>query len=147
MEKAANVRSSNQTKTSCLLPGRRMARQVAFQTSRASAEAPPACMLSTLDLATGEINLISNERWGNCYRMEWLRDGSGIAMIGTKEGEANSSRRDQVYFISYPEGHSRRLTTEGSRHEPDSLGCHGRRRDPRSSFQSIIPDMGNGRKR
>ena len=54
--------------------------------------------------------------------MEWLRDGSGIAMIGTKSGETTSSRRDQVYFISYPEGNSRRLTTDGSRHEEQSLG-------------------------
>lgn len=94
---------------------------VAFQ---AFAQAPedPGCVLSTLDLATGAINRISNERWSTCYRTEWLRDGSGIAMIGTKEGETNSSRRDQVYFIPYPEGRSRRLTTEGSRHEPDSLG-------------------------
>ena len=95
---------------------------VAFQTFVQRPEPQPGCMLSTLDLATGAIKPISDERWGNCFRMEWLRDGSGIAMVGTKEGEGNSSRRDQVYLVSYPEGRSRRLTTEGIRHEPDSLG-------------------------
>lgn len=95
---------------------------VAFQTLMHTPDASPACVLSALDLATGSINRISDERWGTCMRMEWLRDGSGIAMVGTKEGETNSSRRDQVHLISYPGGRSRRLTTEGSRHEGDSLG-------------------------
>ena len=95
---------------------------VAFQTFVQPPEPRPGCMLSTVDLATGAIKRISEERWGNCFRMEWLRDGSGFAMIGTKENEANSSRRDQVYFVSFPDGLSRRLTTDGSRYEPDSLG-------------------------
>jgi predicted ATPase/DNA-binding winged helix-turn-helix (wHTH) protein/Tol biopolymer transport system component len=97
-------------------------KRVAFQTLVKTPGAPRACVLSTLDLASGEIKPISDERWGTCYRMEWLRDGSGIVMVGTREGETNSSKRDQVYLISYPEGISRRLTTEGSRHESDSLG-------------------------
>jgi Tol biopolymer transport system component len=79
-------------------------------------------LLSTLDLATGTTKPLSDERWSTCGRIEWLRDGSGIAMIGTKEGESNSARRDQVYLISYPEGRARRLTNEGGRFESDSLG-------------------------
>jgi hypothetical protein len=36
--------------------------------------------------------------WNGC-EME-----AALAMIGTREGETNSTRRDQVYFISYPAG-------------------------------------------
>ncbi|MFL6467649.1 MAG: hypothetical protein ACJ72Z_06800, partial [Pyrinomonadaceae bacterium] len=96
-------------------------KRIAFQTIVKTAAAP-ACTISTLELSTNEIKPVSDERWGTCYRMDWLRDGSGIVMVGTREGESNSSRRDQVYLIAYPNGQSRRLTTEGSRHESDSLG-------------------------
>ena len=97
-------------------------KKVVFQTLVKPTGGRPGCLLSTLYLATGEIKPLSDERWGTCYRMEWLRDGSSFAMVGTREGETTSSKRDQVYLISYPEGISRRLTTEGSRHEPESLG-------------------------
>ena len=98
------------------------AKTVVLQTMVKAYETSAVCMLSTLDLATNEVKPLSDERWGTCFRMEWLRDGSGFAMVGTRDGETNSSKRDQVYFVSYPGGNSRRLTTEGSRHEGDSLG-------------------------
>jgi Tol biopolymer transport system component len=97
-------------------------KKIAFASPTQDPESPGVCMLQTLDLETREVNPISDERWGTCFRIAWLRDGSGFAMVGTRVGETNSSKRDQVYLISYPGGTSRRLTTEGSRHEPDSLG-------------------------
>ncbi len=54
--------------------------------------------------------------------MQWTADGKGLVFIGTREGEGNSSRRDQVYYLSYPDGQARKLTNEGNRHEPASLG-------------------------
>ena len=86
-------------------------------------DSPPLMIrLYTLDLETGITSAVSDEVWGNAYRIEWLRDGTAFAMVGTRQGETLSSRRDQVYLISYPDGRSRRLTTDGSRHEPESLG-------------------------
>lgn len=71
---------------------------------------------------TGETLSLSPERWDTCYRMVWTRDGQGLIFIGTKAREAYSTRRDQIYYLSYPKGESRRLTTDGSRHDVLSLG-------------------------
>jgi len=97
-------------------------KKIAFTSATKDPRSEGVCSLSTLDLESQAISPISDERWGTCYRMEWLQDGSGIAMVGTREGETNSTRRDQVYFISYPAGRSRRLTNDGNRQEPQSLG-------------------------
>ena len=97
-------------------------KKIAFTSATQDPRSEGVCSLSTLDLESRAISPISDERWGTCYRMEWLRDGSGLAMIGTREGETNSTRRDQVYFISYPAGRSRRLTNDGNRQEYQSLG-------------------------
>ena len=43
-------------------------------------------------------------------------------MNATRENEGHSTRRDQIYFVSYPGGVSQRLTTDSSRYEFDSLG-------------------------
>ncbi len=78
-------------------------------------------LLRILDLRTGEIRLVSDESWSAVYRIEWLPDDSGFAMIATRTGEGLTAGRDQVYLVTYPDGKSTRLTTDGSRHEPSSL--------------------------
>ena len=65
---------------------------------------------------------ISNERWDNAYRIAWLPDGRGLVMIATRAGDGSTTRRNQVYFVSYPEGTSRRLTSDGNRYQESSLG-------------------------
>ena len=95
--------------------------KIAFASATRDPKENGVCRLSTMNLETGVISPISNERWGTCYRLEWLKDGSGIAMVGTRAGETNSTKRDQVYFIRYPDGQSHRLTVEGNRYEPASL--------------------------
>jgi predicted ATPase/DNA-binding winged helix-turn-helix (wHTH) protein/Tol biopolymer transport system component len=96
-------------------------KKIAFASVPRDPNAKGSGSLSTLDLESGAITPISAERWGTCYRLEWLKDGSAIAMVGTREGETNTAKRDQVYLISYPGGQSRRLTMDGNRHEPESL--------------------------
>jgi Tol biopolymer transport system component len=78
--------------------------------------------LHVLNVATGRTTQLSDENWDNILRIAWAPDGSGIFMIGTRQNEGYSTRRDQVYFISFPDGVSYRLTNDGNRHEPDSLG-------------------------
>lgn len=78
--------------------------------------------LNVVDVATARVSRLSGEEWDNILRTQWSPDGSGVFLIGTRESEGYSTRRDQVYFVSYPGGVSRRVTTEGHRHEPDSLG-------------------------
>jgi Tol biopolymer transport system component/DNA-binding winged helix-turn-helix (wHTH) protein len=84
--------------------------------------ATPTHRLNVLNIATGRTTLLSNENWDNFLRIVWAQDGSGIIAVGTRDGDGYSTRRDQIYFISYPDGVSRRLTSDGNRHEPDSLG-------------------------
>jgi Tol biopolymer transport system component/DNA-binding winged helix-turn-helix (wHTH) protein len=77
--------------------------------------------LSTVDME-GHVKALSNEVWDMCHKMEWMLDGQGLVLIGTRENEINTTRRDQVYFVSAADGSSRRLTTEAIRHNPESLG-------------------------
>lgn len=95
---------------------------IAFGAIRTEATILKGFSLYVFDTTTGAVKPLSDEVWDNCYRLEWLPDGSAIAMIGTRRGEGLTSGRDQVYLITYPDGRSTRLTSDGSRHEPESLG-------------------------
>ena len=75
---------------------------------------------------TGAIETLSPEKWDNCYRMAWTHDGRGLVFIGTKAGESYSTRRNQIYFLAYPQGEARRLTTDGDRYDIVSLGVTDR---------------------
>ncbi len=78
--------------------------------------------LSLIDVATGNVRELSPEDWGTLYRMAWTSDGKGIVMVATRWNETYSTRRDQLYFVSYPDGRSHRVTSDGNRYEPGSLG-------------------------
>jgi Tol biopolymer transport system component/DNA-binding winged helix-turn-helix (wHTH) protein len=78
--------------------------------------------LRELDIETGVEKSLGEETWGNLFRMEWVPDGSGIVVIGTRQGEGLSIHRDQVYFVTYPGGASTRVTNDGNRHHPTALG-------------------------
>ncbi|HVF47730.1 MAG TPA: winged helix-turn-helix domain-containing protein [Pyrinomonadaceae bacterium] len=78
--------------------------------------------LFTVNVAHGGVQQISVEKWDTVYRMVWTHAGDGIVMIGTREKEGTTTRRDQVYYVSYPDGVSKRITTDGVRHQIGSLG-------------------------
>lgn len=78
--------------------------------------------LSVLDLTTGRVKHVSDEKFDSAFRISWMPNGKGIALIGTRGYESYSAWRDQLYFVSYPEGLSRRMTNEGNRHNDTSLG-------------------------
>ena len=69
------------------------------------------------DLQSGETKELSREKWANCFRMDWTRDGAGLIFIGTRAGEGLSLQRDQVYYLSVASGESRRITNDGSRYD------------------------------
>ena len=85
-----------------------------------SSEGP--CEIEGIDPLSGLTKPLSPEKWDNCYRMAWTHDSQGLVFIGTKAKEALSTRRDQIYYISLLSGESRRISTDGSRHQPVSLG-------------------------
>lgn len=78
--------------------------------------------LKEIDITTNLEKSISRETWGNIHRIEWLPNGSGLVMIGTRVGDALTTFRDQVYTVSYPDGESRRITNDGNRYDPVGLG-------------------------
>ena len=83
---------------------------------------PGRCVITGVDVETATVRRISPEDWSTCYRIEWRADGEGMAFIGTKYGEANTIRRDQVFHISAKDGSARRLTSDPSRKGGGSLG-------------------------
>ena len=80
------------------------------------------CYLAVVAQETGESKKISDEIWASCGRLEWAPDGHGLYMIGTRKGEGMTARRDQLFYISYPQGRSRKITADGPRYQYASLG-------------------------
>jgi Tol biopolymer transport system component/DNA-binding winged helix-turn-helix (wHTH) protein len=76
----------------------------------------------SVDLATRKIKEASHETWDTVYRTEWTPDGRGFLIVATRENDGMTARRDQVYLVAFPEGTSRRITTDGIRHDPGTLG-------------------------
>ena len=80
-------------------------------------------VLSTLSIADGSVREVSGESWDTCHRIMWRSDGGGFYFIGTKKGERLTSLRDQLYFVSDPDGRSHRVTTDATaRQQTDSIG-------------------------
>ncbi len=80
------------------------------------------CAINGINPQTGAIETLSPEKWDTCHRMIWTRDGQGLIFVGTKSGDSYTTKRDNVYYLSYPKGEARRLTTDGSRYQLYSLG-------------------------
>lgn len=80
-----------------------------------------ACTVVATDVQSGVTTPLSKERWDNCFRMDWTSDARGLVFIGTRMNEALSTRRDQVYYLRLDGGESRRLTTDGSRYQYNSI--------------------------
>lgn len=79
------------------------------------------CGFYIIEVNDPKVESLSKEKWEGCGRIAWRPDGSGIYSIATKDGDGYSTRRDQLYFISYPDGQSRRVTVDGVRHQLTSL--------------------------
>lgn len=85
-----------------------------------------ACTIAAINPQNGAMQTLSTEKWDACFRMAWTQDAQGLVFIGTKAGEVYTTRRDQVFYLSVKNGESRRLTTDGSRHQVLSLGITDR---------------------
>jgi len=69
-----------------------------------------------VDINSGAQRMLTAQQWDGCGRIAWTRDGRGIVMVGTKQGESGTTARDSIWFISQPDGAIRRITTDLSRH-------------------------------
>ena len=80
------------------------------------------CSIVGVDPQSGATKLLTEQKWDACGRIAWTGDGQGIVLIGTKQGESDSLQRDQVWHVAYPAGEVRRITTDLSRYQYESLG-------------------------
>jgi Tol biopolymer transport system component/DNA-binding winged helix-turn-helix (wHTH) protein len=96
--------------------------QIAFGEVDMSATGKGRCTISSVDPKTAMVRELSSEKWDTCGRMEWTHDGKGLLFIGTRNGEAVTTRRDQLFYLSPETGESKRLTNDGNRLQVSSLG-------------------------
>jgi Tol biopolymer transport system component len=72
-----------------------------------------------VSVADGSRHPLTKETWADMYRVVWLPDGSGL--IFTSSPGVNEPRT-QVYFVSYPDGKSHRITNDLNGYGGVSLG-------------------------
>ncbi|MGB7069090.1 MAG: winged helix-turn-helix domain-containing protein [Pyrinomonadaceae bacterium] len=84
---------------------------------------PATSRLKMVDPSTGIVSSYSDEPWEINSRIEWVPDGSGIVTVGTRATDrAMPMYHYNVFYVSYPEGVSRRITNDGNRHDLTGLG-------------------------
>lgn len=63
---------------------------------------PSTLQLFTVNVSNGNVRQLSAEGWNYIRSTAWLKDGSGILLIG--EPKTSNVGRWQIYHISYPDG-------------------------------------------
>ncbi len=61
----------------------------------------------TVEISSGEIKKLSQDKWLNIGMMNWMPDASGVVFVGRRE-----RGRNQMYFLSYPEGQLAAITND-----------------------------------
>lgn len=74
-----------------------------------------------VNIQSGAQRLLTPQSWDGCGRLVWLRDGRGLILVGTRQGESATTARDSVWFIAQPAGTLRRITTDLSRYTHNSV--------------------------
>ena len=62
----------------------------------------------TINTADSSVKPLTNAAWSNVGAMAWLADGSGLVMVGQKEG----STQAQLWFVSFPSGEVKHLVSD-----------------------------------
>jgi Tol biopolymer transport system component len=76
-----------------------------------------------VDVATGTERIITTPDWRLVSRIAWLPDGSGL-LVNAQESAGEAS--NQVFFVGYPSGEARRITSDLSSYAGLSLAPDGR---------------------
>jgi len=64
---------------------------------------------------------VGDKGWLNVKNFEWLRNGSGIVIVG----KANAGENSQVWFIAYPSGSVRQITSDTTDYGSVSVSADG----------------------
>ena len=70
-------------------------------------------------VAGGDARPIGSEKWASVGRVIWLADGNGLIMTAQPE---SSSVGTQIWFVPYPSGPARRITSDLNGYGEVSLG-------------------------
>jgi serine/threonine protein kinase/Tol biopolymer transport system component len=102
--------------------------------------------LATIGLKDKRVEFIGDKGWLGVKSFEWVRNGEGIVLVG----KANLGENSQVWFLSYPRGDVRQITTDTTDYGTVSVSADGNlmvttRVDVLSSLWSRIPQTGEMR--
>jgi Tol biopolymer transport system component len=73
--------------------------------------------LVAVSLKDGSERPLTGQKWFNIKQAAWLRDGSGLVVVGRTQATASS----QVWHLSYPGGELRRLSNDFSEYDDVSV--------------------------
>jgi Tol biopolymer transport system component/DNA-binding winged helix-turn-helix (wHTH) protein len=74
-------------------------------------------------IADGVGRALTSDRWITLGRIEWLSDGTGLMITAT---EQKTNPAQQVWFVPYPQGSSRKVTNDLSDYHDLSVTIDGR---------------------
>ena len=72
-----------------------------------------------IDVADGSMKPVITRDWKLLTDIAWLRDGSGILVLGAERSSSSYAR--QIWLFSYPAGEARRITTDFSDYQSISV--------------------------
>jgi serine/threonine protein kinase len=103
-------------------------------------------LLTTVALSDKKTQTVGEKGWLGVRGFEWLRDGSGIVLVG----KANAGENSQVWHVSFPAGEVRQITTDTTDYGSVSVSKDGSlmvvtRIDAISSLWSRVPQTGEMR--
>ena len=98
--------------------------------------------VAEVDVDTGAVKPVSAGGWYEIFQVAWMPDKSGLLVIGAEK--VSDFYSQQLYFISYPGGEKRRITTDFNMYLGMSLTADGKTiaaiQDNRVSNIWIVPN-------
>ena len=74
-------------------------------------------------VAGGEPKPITSQKWGEIGRLVWLGDGRGLIVIAAENmGDSSAGTDSQIWYMTYPGGETRKITTDLNGYSDTSLG-------------------------
>jgi eukaryotic-like serine/threonine-protein kinase len=98
---------------------------------------------AAIGLTDKRLSYVGEKGWLGVRNFEWMQNGTGIVLVG----KANLGENSQVWYLSYPSGASRQITTDTSDYGSVSVSADGSsmvatRIDAISSLWSRVPQTG-----